>query len=237
MVCPTCLIIASKRTEQRSPDTHGSPVNTIRRSHATVQITTVNTQRVPSPPLHVSSVPRSQLSELPSYSQNEGQLLPQYMGTRSSSAGAGTRRALASSECQHHLEAQLKQAKVQLCCPTYCPRWARNTSLWFILVTSQEGNRALPGPQKFRYCRLNRQKQEHSILHRSCSALRRQSAFSRPRARGEGGHDVSDDASLPQLTFADSEVRSANGLLHDIWRDRAHFPSQQLPLLPRQLFH
>lgn len=86
------------------------------------------------------------------------------MGTRSSSAGAGTRRALASSECQHHLEAQLKQAKVQLCCPTYCPRWARNTSLWFILVTSQEGNRALPGPQKFRYCRLNRQKQEHSIL-------------------------------------------------------------------------
>lgn len=164
MVCPTCLIIASKRTEQRSPDTHGSPVNTIRRSHATVQITTVNTQRVPSPPLHVSSVPRSQLSELPSYSQNEGQLLPQYMGTRSSSAGAGTRRALASSECQHHLEAQLKQAKVQLCCPTYCPRWARNTSLWFILVTSQEGNRALPGPQKFRYCRLNRQKQEHSIL-------------------------------------------------------------------------
>lgn len=164
MVCPTCLIIASKRTEQRSPDTHGSPVNTIRRSHATVQITTVNTQRVPSPPLHVSSVPRSQLSELPSYSQNEGQLLPQYMGTRSSSAGAGTRRALASSECQHHLEAQLKQAKVQLCCPTYCPRWARNTSLWFILVASQEGNRALPGPQKFRYCRLNRQKQEHSIL-------------------------------------------------------------------------
>jgi len=164
LVCPTCLIIASKRTEQRSPDTHGSPVNTIRRSHATVQITTVNTQRVPSPPLHVSSVPRSQLSELPSYSQNEGQLLPQYMGTRSSSAGAGTRRALASSECQHHLEAQLKQAKVQLCCPTYCPRWARNTSLWFILVTSQEGNRALPGPQKFRYCRLNRQKQEHSIL-------------------------------------------------------------------------
>lgn len=164
MVCPTCLIIASKRTEQRSPDTHRSPVNTIRRSHATVQITTVNTQRVPSPPLHVSSVPRSQLSELPSYSQNEGQLLPQYMGTRSSSAGAGTRRALASSECQHHLEAQLKQAKVQLCCPTYCPRWARNTSLWFILVASQEGNRALPGPQKFRYCRLNRQKQEHSIL-------------------------------------------------------------------------
>lgn len=164
MVCPTCLIIASKRTEQRSPDTHGSPVNTIRRSHATVQITTVNTQRVPSPPLHVSSVPRSQLSELPSYSQNEGQLLPQYMGTRSSSAGAGTRRALASSECQHHLEAQLKQAKVQLCCHTYCPRWARNTSLWFILVASQEGNRALPGPQKFRYCRLNRQKQEHSIL-------------------------------------------------------------------------
>lgn len=74
-------------------------------------------------------------------------------------------------------------------------------------------------------------------LYRSCSALCRQSAFSRPRARGEGGHDVSDDASLPQLTFADSEVRSANGLLHDIRRDRAHFPSQQLPLLPRQLFH
>lgn len=77
---------------------------------------------------------------------------------------------------------------------------------------------------------------EPSLYH-SCSALHRQSAFSRPRAGGEGGHDVSDAASLPQLTFADFKVGPANGLLHYVRRDCAHFPSQQLPLLPRQLFH
>lgn len=200
----------------------------------------MNARCVPSPPRHVSPVARYQLREFPAYSQSEGQFLLQYMCTRDSGAGAGTRGVLAASECQHHLEAQLKQAKGQLCCPTYCPKWARNTSFWFILLTRQEGDWALPGLQKFTYFRLDRQKQEHSILQclsPSCSALHRQSAFSHPRARGEGGHDVSDDASLPQLTFADSEVRSANGLLHNIWRDRAHFPSQQLPLLPRQLFH
>lgn len=42
---------------------------------------------------------------------------------------------------------------------------------------------------------------------------------------------------LPQLTFANSEVGPANSLLHYVRRDSAHFPSQQLPLLPRQLFH
>lgn len=48
---------------------------------------------------------------------------------------------------------------------------------------------------------------------------------------------MSEAASLPQLTFADSEVGPANDLLHYVRRDCAHFPSQQLPLLPRQLFH
>lgn len=74
-------------------------------------------------------------------------------------------------------------------------------------------------------------------LYLSCSALLKQSAFSCPWAGGEGGHDVLDANSLPQLTFADSEVGPANRLLHYVWRDCAHFPSQQLPLLPRQLFH
>jgi len=47
-------------------------------------------------------------------------LLPQHMGTRDSGAGAGTRHMPASSEWQHHLEAQLKQVRAQLCCPTRC---------------------------------------------------------------------------------------------------------------------
>lgn len=66
-----------------------------------------------------------------------------------------------------------------------------------------------------------------------CSVLCRHSAFLCSCAGGKGRTQCC----LPQLTFANSEVGSVNSLLHYVRCDSAHFPSQQLPLLPRQLFH
>lgn len=70
-------------------------------------------------------------------------------------------------------------------------------------------------------------------LYCFCSVLCRHSAFLCPCTGGKGRTQCC----FPQLTFANSEVGPVNSLLHYVRRDSAHFPSQQLPLLPRQLFH
>lgn len=242
MVCLARLIISLKLTEQRSPDTHRSPVNTFGSSPCRGGINAGNTQCFLKPLLHVSSVPRSHPRDPGSSGQREGHHLPQHTGTRGSGAGLGTRRAPASLAWQHHLEAQLKQARSQLCCPTCCPSSRQHGSLSPCSTpgTSQNGARVLPGPTELRivgHAGRSRNPAPYSAEPVSCSAPCRQSASSHPQAGGERGHAASAAASLPQLTFADSEVRPANGLLHDVRRDRAHFPPQQLPLLPRQLFH